>query len=564
MREMAYQAVQFRNDRNIVPYYSFSGGIYDTENTDRLADNEVSDMINLDIQNDGSLVMRDNFILADILPTSIKTNTSYKDVAVFDKGTGYEIIGLLNGDIVKIPTEEVLFSGFGDHLDSVQYQGLMYLLGGGHLLVYNGTDMKDISEFYKTQLDSLTEDEKEYNDLEKVKKGTIISVAQGRILISGIAAEPFVMYISNPFEPYMFYGKDNDDKILPVHSDYESITALEEYADGVLIFKKESIYLLSGVIGGNSAQMYRMNAPTGTMSPNTIKRIDNFLVFLGTDLNVYGIYGGSYYSMTRDRNAIYLFSGTVSKLLKRISAIDRERVSAIFNNGVYMLAFPLRDTAGKEYTETLNMYVLDKNTNDIVASQAWGRYDHVDIKGFIEIPGQDFYMYSNNSTRIYRFSNADVADYGFDTGQTRVQYTVYIKFKQYNLEIPEHYKIFRAGWIQFSKAYKSDFAEFKHNVYIDNNKIYLPYLEDMQLDQFDNDPDKWSSSGANILWDDFYWAGKNNDAYYFRINAKGRTVQNELKFKTRGKKVSILGTTFEFKFKYPQRSKFNTGFKRGN
>lgn len=176
-------------------------------------------------------------------------------------------------------------------------------------------------------------------------------------------------------------------------------------------------------------------------------------------------------------------------------------------------------------------------------------------------------MYSNKTTRVYEFNDVAVEDYdiyGKNPETNTEQYTAYIKFKNFNLDTPEHYKIFRAGWIQFSKAYKEDFKEFKHNMYIDNNFTYLPYLEDMQLDQFSTSPDRWSSDGANVLWDNFYWSGENNNAYYFRINAKGRTIQNELKFKTYGKKIKILGTSFEVKLKYPQRNKFNTGFKRGN
>lgn len=176
-------------------------------------------------------------------------------------------------------------------------------------------------------------------------------------------------------------------------------------------------------------------------------------------------------------------------------------------------------------------------------------------------------MYGNKTTRLYKFSNSSTSDYdiyGNNPTTHLEQYTVYIKFKNFNFEVPEHYKIFRAGWIQFSKIYKTDFKEFKHNLYVDNQLTYLPYLEDMGLDQFDEAPNRWSSDGAEILWDDFYWAGKDNSAYYFRINSKGRTVQNELKFQTYGTKLSILGTSFELKLKYPQRNKYNTGFKRGN
>lgn len=566
MREIQYQAMQYRNDRNITSYYSFAGGIFDTENYDRLSDNEVSDMINLDIVNDGSLKMRDNFIVSDISPETVKEDTTYDDIAVFDKGTAYELIGILNNNIVKIPTEEVLVEGFGASMQTVQYGNRLYILGNGRLMVYDGSKIEDIATFHKADIDILTDEEKKRNDLEFVKDGKLITIVQGRLVIAGITSEPNSIYMSEPYKPWFFDSKDLADVMYPSQSDNDRVTALYDYADGLMIFKRESIYMISGTLGGSNTQMYRMNVPTGTMSPKTIKRVDNFLIFLGTDRKVYGIYGGSYYSMNKDRVTIYLLSGKVENLLNRISTTDREKVVATYYNGVYMLAFPI-EKDGVVKTETLNMYVLDKTTNDILNSQAWGRYDHVDIKGFIEIPGQDLNMYSNNSTRLYKFSNSSTADYDIYNENEELdmmQYTVYIKFKNFNLETPMHYKIFRAGWIQFNKAFRTDFEDFKHNIYIDNVLTPLPYLEDMKIDQFDRPQQKWSSDGANILWDDFYWAGTSNNAYYFRINAKGRTVQNELKFKTYGRKLRILGTSFEVKLKYPQRNKYNTGFQRGN
>ena len=567
MREVQYEATQYRNDRSIVPYYSFAGGIFDTQNSDRLANNEVADMINLDIVNDGSLKMRQNIVLSDILPTTVSETKSYTDVTVFDAGSSYEIIGILDNNIVKIPTEEVLVSNFGSNMATVQYGTRLYILGNGKLMVYDGTDIKNIEEYHSADIGRLTEEEQERNDLEYVKDGRHITIAQGRLIISGIPAEPNSVYMSEPWKPWFFDSKDFLDVIYPTQDDNDRVTALAEYADGLMIFKRESIYMVSGVLGGTNTSMYRMNVPTGTMSPKTIQRIDNFLVFLGTNLKVYGIYGGSYYSMNRDRTSIYLLSGSIEGLLKRLDTTDREKVCAVYHEGVYIMALPLKDSEDNYYTETLNMYILDKTTNDIINGQAWGRYDHIDVKGFIRIPGQPLNLYSNKSTRIYKFSETATADYDINgkNPETKLeQYEVYIKFKNFNLEVPEHYKLFRAGWIQFSPVFKEDFKEFKHNIYIDNRQVYLPYLEDMQLDQFRNTPERWSSDGAQILWDDFYWAGKDNAAYYFRINAKGRTIQNELRFSTYGKRISILGTSFEVKLKYPQRNRFNTGFKRGN
>lgn len=390
MREVQYQAMQYRNDRNILSYYSFSGGIFDTENSDRLSDNEVSDMINLDIVNDGSLKMRDNFIVSDLSPSTVDTTKSYSDVAVFDAGTSYEIIGILDNNIVKIPSNEVLVSSFGSSMNTVQYGNRLYVLGNGKLMVYDGSKIEDIATFHASDIENLTEEERARNDLEFVKDGEFITIAQGRLVISGISSEPNSVYFSEPYKPWFFDSKDLNDVVYPSQSDNDRVTALYDYSDGLMVFKRQSIYIISGVIGGSNTQMYRMNVPTGTMSPKTIKRIDNFLMFLGTDKKVYGIYGGSYYSINKDRVNIYLLSGTVEGLLDRIKDTDKEKVVATYYNGVYIIAFPLTDEEGVTKTETLNMYILDKTTNSILESQAWSRYDHVDIKGFIEIPRTRF------------------------------------------------------------------------------------------------------------------------------------------------------------------------------
>lgn len=385
MREIQYQTMQYRNDRNIVSYYSFAGGIFDTENADRVADNEVSDMINLDIVNDGSLKMRDNFILSEMQPGTVKEDKSYTDVTVFDKGTAYEIIGILDNNIIKIPTEEVMVENFGSSMNTIQYGNRLYIIGNGKFMVYDGDKIEDISTFHAADIENLTAEEKERNDLDFVKDGKYITVSQGRIIISGIPSEPNSVYFSQPWKPWFFDSKDLADVIYPSQSDNDRVTALYDYADGLMVFKRESIYIVSGTLGGSNTQMYRMNVPTGTMSPKSIKRVDNFLFFLGTDRKVYGLYGGSYYSMNKDRVSIYYLSGTIEKLLKRIPTTERENVVATYYNGIYMLAYHF-EKDGKIYTETLNMYILDKTTNAILNGQSWGRYDHVDIKGFIEIP----------------------------------------------------------------------------------------------------------------------------------------------------------------------------------
>ena len=115
MRNIEYQGAQYLEDRMIIPYYDFTGGIFDTENSDRLTNTEVSYMENLDIENDGSLKMRKGFAQSVYtLESTFDSEHNYSHTIVYDRGNSYEIIGLYNGNLVKIPTNEVLATGYGD------------------------------------------------------------------------------------------------------------------------------------------------------------------------------------------------------------------------------------------------------------------------------------------------------------------------------------------------------------------------------------------------------------------------------------------------------------------
>lgn len=560
MRNIQYQGVQYRNDRLITPYYDFSGGIFYTENQDRLANNEVSDMCNLDIMNDGSLKMRDAFVQSELTGT-ILNDSRYGVSYVYDKGDSYEIIGLLNGNLVKIPSNEVLASGYSNVASFVQYKTKLYILGAGHFRVYDGTELKDVT----VPDGALTEDEQAANDLDYVKDGTIMTVYNGRIVISGIPSAPNAVYYSQRNTPYFFDSTDASDILEPVQEDNDRIMALETYASGLLIFKRNSIYIAMNV-GSTSETLIRLNIPTGTISPKTIVRFDNFLVFWGTDNKVYGIYGGSYYSMTRDRVQTYCLSDNIDGMLQEYDNEWKDRAVATYYEGKYILAVH-KEINNVVYTKTFNMYTLGRDTNTLIQQQSWSTYDHIDITGFIQIPNQPLQMYGIYTTRIFKFKKGDDLDFDmYDELSTTddIAYTVYIKFKEYNMEIPEHYKIFRAGWIQFSEVLRTEFQEFKHNLYIDKVWTYLPYNEDRQVEAFKAPKKEWSLTTVGTNWDDFYWSSNKNPAYYFRINSKGRTVQNELEFRTYGKKIYILGNSFEYKNKYPQRENSNTNFKRGN
>lgn len=565
MRNIQYQGVQYRNDRLITPYYDFSGGIFHTENADRLANNEVSDMCNLDIMSDGSLKMRDAFVVSEMTGT-IHNDRCYEYAYVYDKGDSYEVLGLLKGNVVKIPSNEILATNYGDKVSMLQYKSKLYILGANSFKIYDGTTIKDVTVPDNT----LTEDEKAANDLDYVKKGTIMTIYNGRIFISGIPEAPNAVYYSQRNTPYFFNSTDASDILEPMQEDNDRITALVPYSSGLLIFKRSSIYMAMNV-GTNSESLIRLNIPTGTISPRTIVRFDNFLAFWGTDNKVYGIYGGSYYAMTRDRVQTYCLSENINDMLQQYDNDWKPKAVATYYDGKYILAVhyevPNSATTTVVLTKTFNMYTLGRDTNTLIQQQSWSTYDHIDILGFIQIPNQPLQMFGIYTTRIFKFKSGTDLDFDmYDQvpNSDIIAYTVYIKFKEYNMELPEHYKIFRAGWIQFSEVLRTDFAEFKHNLYIDKVWTYLPYTEDKQLDWFKSPEEKWSLNTTGAKWDDFYWSSNKNPGYYFRINAKGRTVQNELKFKTYGKKISILGNSFEFKNKYPQRDNSNTNFKRGN
>ena len=394
-----------------------------------------------------------------------------------------------------------------------------------------------------------------------------MAITQGKIIISGIPADPNAVYHSARNTPYFFNSTDAGDILEPTQEDNDRVTALIEYLSGLLVFKRNSVYMVQGSLG-HDEEVFRINIPTGTIAPRTIVRFDNFLGFLGTDNKVYGIYGGSYYYVNRDRVQFYCLSDNINRHLSKLTQSENRMSTAIYWEGKYMLSTHKKQSDDTYDTTVYNFYTLGRDSQSIIQSQSWGVYTHVDIGDFILVPGEGLYMAGLYTTRIYEFDNSDVAYdtdiYSREYDASEYPYEVYIKFKNFNFELPEHFKIFRAGWIQFSKVLRVDFLKFKHNMYVEEVKTFLPYKEDMQLDNLISPGEEWSNELEGATWDEFFWESNANPSYYFRINAKGRTIQNELKFTTTGKRISILGTSFEFKVKQPQRNKFNTNFQRGN
>ena len=80
--------------------------------------------------------------------------------------------------------------------------------------------------------------------------------------------------------------------IININSGFEdNITALYEFAEGLLIFQRRDIYFLSGwdFADGTDIRLSRLNVSCGTTWPKTVRRMENVVIYLGSN-GVYRLY----------------------------------------------------------------------------------------------------------------------------------------------------------------------------------------------------------------------------------------------------------------------------------
>ena len=150
--------------------------------------------------------------------------------------------------------------------------------------------------------------------------------------------------------------------------DDDTITALQEFSGGLLIFKRRSVHFLTGwdFAGGSDIVLLRLNVTSGTAFPRTVRLMENAVLYLGMN-GVYRLHAPSY---SGEVSTEHLSLNRISEALSAAGTLD-DAFAEVWEN-TYFLSIRSRDTGDTheyryfpqhdaffgEYTQRASCYAL--------------------------------------------------------------------------------------------------------------------------------------------------------------------------------------------------------------
>lgn len=315
-------------------YRDFSGGLSEAAN-DNIADHQLVEARNI-MPGDGYGLARAcgtgiaypripvsqpslNRIsrLIELKPTSgssqllaaVSVPVGYEDVYRYDAATGAWTL-LTVGHTAEIK-------------DWFIQAGKLYWLNGSKMMVYDGTSVGEAA--LVPAGGSATE--AELAVWGKVKKAVAVEQRGQRWFYATPDNEIIFSEIGLPtkFDPTSIININTKNG--------DSITALHEFNDGLLVFKKHSAHYLVGwdFAGGSDVQLLQLNVSSGTVFPKSIATVDNGVIYLGLN-GLYRLSIPAYSSVVAAEN---ISEGKISRRLYQEVTIS-DACAAVWDNTYYL------------------------------------------------------------------------------------------------------------------------------------------------------------------------------------------------------------------------------------
>lgn len=313
-----------------------------------------------------------------------------------------------------------------------------------------------------------------------------------------------------PSEPG-FYDKFTETSIINVTSTVaDSITALHEFNDGILIFQKRSVYYLMGwdIAGGSDVTMSKLSVESGTKWPKSVKTISNAVLYLG-DNGVYRL------SVPYYNSAVATSNVSDKQASRRLTVDGIQDVFAEVFNGVYYITLRT-DTGNYEYRYYLN------------ASSWWGEFTQQpycygarlggDEHMFIGCDNGYVVYYDDNSHHYVATNNGlptvipvEIKTKGYDVvGRTVIDSKVkrvFLVLRQYDTE--------KSG---LEVQVKTDYTEGAWEANVSSMKGVLTAV----LREVEGDESLIWDEGK---WDLAYWGWIDTVTKQFQLNRKCKRIQ---------------------------------------
>ena len=398
------------------------------------------------------------------------------------------------------------------------YAGELFWIDGAAFRHYDGSIIADVANSYG-QADAFWSKIQTAVAVEQRSTRWFFATKDNEVIVSEVG----------------YYDKFNELNIMNVTSGVaDTITALHQFNNGILIFQQRSVYYLTGwdLAGGTDISLSKLSVECGTRWPKSVKTISNAVLYLG-DNGLYRLTIPYYTSSIATKN---VSERQASKRLKSANASD---VYAEVYNGVYYIT--LRTAADiVEYR-----YYLDSGA-------WWGEYtqqpycygarlagdDHLYIgcgNGYVLYYDENSYHYISPSTGSVATIPVEIRTKGYDVvGRTVIDSKVkrvFLVLKQYDAE--------KSG---LEVQVKTDYTEGAFAAMVDSMKdVLTAVLRDVEGDE----SMVWSESE----WGNVYWGWIDTVTKQFQLNRKCKRVQFIFRDDNSDEPLLIYGIALQYKRK---------------
>jgi hypothetical protein len=294
--------------KQLATYTNFNKGRNDSVSSDVLLQEELKEAINIKLSRRGGYSQREGCIKAF--------------TTALDAGEVKRILKYGSFNLATVGTKLVKWDGTsvktGLNSGYIGFQfftnSKLYFVDGTKYWLYDGATVTEVVA-------------KAGADLTPIKRCTTLLQRGQRMFAMGDPQFPNYLYFSEPGEPNNFLAASI---VKAISDDDEGLVGLSLFHESVIAFKRRKVYAWSGWDPSTDVRFDELDADWGTISPQSIVKAENFLLYLGDDaiMALYGNDAGNIGSMK--------VSPGITELLK--IATNKEKAVAVYYKGKYYLA----------------------------------------------------------------------------------------------------------------------------------------------------------------------------------------------------------------------------------
>ncbi len=280
----------------------------------------------------------------------------------------------------------------------------------------------------------------------------------GRLFLSGNNKDDDNVFISDINNP--FYYPTALPMQLPPNSD--KVIGLHVYDDGVVVGRSNDIYIIYGStnnpgLGMEVFQLKKLNTHTGFANHKAVDVVNNYLFFLGSDGNAYGLITSKYDSKslitTNISQQLDLFKEPIS-----LSKSDINEACSIFFDDMWYLS------------------IKDKVLIYSYNQRGWTMWTSLNARSFYKLNGE--LIWGNSSGRIVKHPENTYLDFG-------QPYQAFWYSKRFDMDEPNTFKQFR-DFFMIAHVYSDKKSDINILYEIDYSDVKNRILVQQQLSTWGN------------------------------------------------------------------------------